>query len=72
MHLARRALRVADPAATTVTEIATNFGFWEFGRFSVVYRSLFGETPSATLRRPPEDARAPKSAGSPWQLAEIA
>jgi AraC-like DNA-binding protein len=72
MHFARRALLIADPAATTVTEIATNFGFWEFGRFSVVYRSLFGETPSATLRRPPEDVRPPKSADLPRQLAEIA
>jgi AraC-like DNA-binding protein len=72
MHLAHRALRLADPSATTVTEIATNFGFWEFGRFSVVYRSLFGETPSASLRRTPDDPGPPKNAGSPWQLAEIA
>ena len=55
MHLARRGLRVANPAATTVTEIATNYGFWELGRFSVAYRSLFGESPSAALRRRPED-----------------
>jgi AraC-like DNA-binding protein len=54
MHLARRALRMADPASTTVTEIATNYGFWELGRFSVAYRSLFGESPSAALRRPPD------------------
>ena len=52
MHLARRALLRADPAATTVTGIATDHGFWELGRFSVEYRALFGETPSATLRRP--------------------
>jgi AraC-like DNA-binding protein len=51
MHLARRALRIADAERTTVTEIATDYGFWELGRFSVAYRSLFGEAPSATLRR---------------------
>src|SRR6516162_9838412 len=51
MHLARRALRSADGERTTVTEIASDYGFWEFGRFSVAYRSLFGESPSATLRR---------------------
>jgi AraC-like DNA-binding protein len=71
MHLARRALRMADPAATTVTEITTSYGFWELGRFSVAYRSLFGESPSATLRLPPDDLRPRKGDGSPWKLAEI-
>jgi AraC-like DNA-binding protein len=54
MHLARRALLHADPTATTVTEIATEHGFWELGRFSVEYRALFGESPSVTLKRPAE------------------
>lgn len=57
MHVARRALRRSDPESTTVTEIATNYGFWELGRFSVAYRSLFGELPSTALRRPPDDGR---------------
>jgi AraC-like DNA-binding protein len=51
MHQARRALALADPALTTVTNVATEYGFWELGRFSVAYRHLFGERPSATLRR---------------------
>jgi AraC-like DNA-binding protein len=51
MHLARRALRDSAPGMTTVTEIATRYGFWQFGRFAGEYRSLFGESPSATLRR---------------------
>ena len=55
MHLAHRALRIADAEKTTVTEIATDHGFWELGRFAVAHRSLFGEMPSAALRRPPED-----------------
>ena len=73
MHLARRALCMADPASTTVTEIATNYGFWELGRFSVMYHSLFGESPSASLRRPPDDSRSRESVSrSPWRLPDSA
>lgn len=54
MHLARRMLQRAREAETTVTEVAMRFGFWQLGRFAVEYRSLFGEAPSATLRRMPE------------------
>jgi AraC-like DNA-binding protein len=72
MHLAHRALRTADLAVANVTEIATSYGFWELGRFSVAYRSLFGESPSASLRRPPGDLEPKKSNGSPWQLPESA
>jgi AraC-like DNA-binding protein len=53
MHLARGALLRADEASTSVTKIAMNYGFWELGRFSVAYRSLFGEPPSVTLGRAP-------------------
>jgi AraC-like DNA-binding protein len=49
MHLANRALARADSASATVTAIATEYGFWELGRFSVEYGRLFGEAPSATL-----------------------
>jgi AraC-like DNA-binding protein len=52
MNLFRRALRDGSPAETTVTEIATRYGFWQFGRLAVEYRALFGEVPSATLARP--------------------
>ena len=51
MNLARRALRNAEAQRTTVTEIASDYGFWELGRFSVAFRSLFGESPSTTLRQ---------------------
>ena len=49
MHPAQRALR-ARTEAKTVTEVATLYGFWELGRFAVTYKSLFGESPSATVR----------------------
>jgi AraC-like DNA-binding protein len=48
MHLARRAL-FAAVTETKVTEIATLFGFWHFGRFSSGYHTIFGEFPSTTL-----------------------
>jgi AraC-like DNA-binding protein len=52
MHLVRRALLRSDPSKATVTQIITDHGFWELGRFSVTYNALFGESPSHTLRRP--------------------
>jgi AraC-like DNA-binding protein len=51
MQEARLALQSADSASTTVTAVATRFGFYELGRFSVEYRCAFGESPSETLRR---------------------
>jgi AraC-like DNA-binding protein len=67
MHLARRALMNADPEITNVTTIAMQHGFGELGRFSVAYRSLFGESPSRTLRRDFVDA--PVSLDSPFAAA---
>ncbi len=52
MDLAHRALHQTNPSGTTVTEVATRYGFWELGRFSVAYHTLYGEPPSWTLRRP--------------------
>jgi AraC family ethanolamine operon transcriptional activator len=45
---ARRALRSHTPA--TVTCVATDYGFYDFGRFAATYRQAFGEAPSDTLR----------------------
>lgn len=52
LNLVRAALRQADPATTSVATLARRFGFSELGRFAVVYRTVFGETPSATLGAP--------------------
>ena len=35
----------------TITQAAMRFGFHEIGRFGVLYRRAFGETPSETRRR---------------------
>ena len=51
MHMTRRALRERAASAMTVTEVAMQHGFWQLGRFAVEYRALFGESPSATMRR---------------------
>ena len=72
MHLVRQVLRSADAEKTTVTEIATDYGFWELGRFAVAYRSLFGEPPSAALRRPPEDIKPAEIIEPAWKFVKSA
>lgn len=51
LNAARTALRSAEPGSVRVSDIAARLGIWEWGRFSRDYRQLFGELPSATLRR---------------------
>ena len=48
---AHKVLRAADSASTTVTKVATDWGFWHFGRFASHYRKLFGQLPSYTLKK---------------------
>ena len=52
MRLARKALQRGSPNTTSVTEIAAQWGFWNFGRFAGDYKLLFGELPSVTLAQP--------------------
>jgi AraC-like DNA-binding protein len=51
LRRAREELLVGDPATTTVTATAGRWGFGHSGRFAVVYRKAFGESPHETLRR---------------------
>ena len=61
MEFARRDLRDSAPGMTTVTDIATRYGFFQFGRFAGEYNSLFGEPPSATLHRARDSAETGRS-----------
>ena len=44
----RRDLLDTLSAGSTVTDIASRYGFTELGRFSRRYRQMFGELPSST------------------------
>ncbi|MBW2404823.1 MAG: AraC family transcriptional regulator [Deltaproteobacteria bacterium] len=47
-------LRRATPESGAIKRAALDAGIHELGRFSVEYRKLFGESPSATLTRAPD------------------
>lgn len=51
LNRARCNLISARDSETTVTDIATHWGFWHLARFAQQYRQQFGELPSDTLRR---------------------
>jgi AraC-like DNA-binding protein len=51
MNRTRLELECANSTTSSVKAIAAKYGFHEPGRFAVHYRKLFGESPSATLRR---------------------
>ncbi len=52
MHAARHTLRVSSPETTTVIAVASEFGFYQPGKFAVDYRKFFNEPPSQTLKQP--------------------
>jgi AraC-like DNA-binding protein len=50
LNMVRATLRRIDPLTASVGEVASRYGFSEPGRFAAIYRSVFGEMPSTTLR----------------------
>ena len=58
LHGVRRALSDTGQRPVTVTDVATNYGFFELGRFAASYREAFGEAPSETLRAAARRSRA--------------
>jgi AraC family ethanolamine operon transcriptional activator len=46
----RRALSDTGSRPNTVTSVATDYGFYQLGRFAAIYKETFGEAPSETLR----------------------
>jgi transcriptional regulator GlxA family with amidase domain len=50
---AHRQLQAADPAATTITDVACRWGFSNPTRFAACYRQAYGVPPSHTLRQDP-------------------
>ena len=51
MQQVHLALRSKDSRAATVFEIASRYGIRDLGHFAASYQALYGELPSATLRR---------------------
>lgn len=49
MERARRDLVAADPAQTSVTDVAARWGFFHLGRFAQTYKARYPELPSQTL-----------------------
>ena len=47
LNAARRTLKECG----SVTEAATAWGFWHFGRFAQDYKAMFGEHPSQTAKQ---------------------
>ena len=51
LHRAHHDLMASDRSNATVTEIAERWGFAHTGRFAVLYRQTYGESPHTTLRQ---------------------
>jgi AraC-like DNA-binding protein len=51
LNRARAELLTPQPGTTTVSDVASTWGFYNPGRFAMLYRNQFGEQPSQTLAR---------------------
>jgi AraC-like DNA-binding protein len=51
LHRAHQDLIAGDRSTTTVSQIAQRWGFAHTGRFAVLYRETYGQSPHSTLRR---------------------
>jgi transcriptional regulator GlxA family with amidase domain len=50
LHYAHQELLAGDPMHNTVTDISARWGFAHTGRFAVLYRQTYGQSPHSTLR----------------------
>lgn len=51
LHRAHQDLMNSDRPGTTVTEVAQRWGFAHTGRFAVLYRQAYGQSPHTTLKQ---------------------
>ena len=51
LNAVRRELLRDEKAAGTIFDLASSWGFWHMGQFGRDYKAMFGELPSATLKR---------------------
>jgi AraC-like DNA-binding protein len=51
LHRAHQELITAERSSATVTEIAQRWGFAHTGRFAVLYRQTYGQSPHTTLKQ---------------------
>jgi len=72
LYRVRCILRRDDPGAKSVSRVARSQGFRALGRFAAVYRSLFGELPSAGLRRGLHRVRISSNTSPPARSARDA
>jgi AraC-like DNA-binding protein len=51
LHRAHQELLAGDRSSTTVTDIAQRWGFAHTGRFAVLYRQAYSQSPHTTLKQ---------------------